>query len=340
MTPQRRFQISLVTLISLIGIGGVAFHLLERLPWLDALYLSVATMATVGYGDVSPKTPVGRFFTIGFILISVTVVTTAAQALIQGELLTSYNRRRMFKDISKLEDHFIVCGAGRVGQTLIKEMERTGSDFVIIERDEQQAERLLAQGYLTLNGDASEEETLLGAGIERARGIVCCTPSDADNVYITLTARGLNDGLYIVSRAVSESAMEKLRKAGADKVVSPTLIGSHIMAQVLLRPAVGDFIELTATTDTMDLIIEQVELAPDSPLVGKNLRDCGIRSELNAIVIAIKRGPKDRTFNPPSDMVLRTGDILVVIGNRTALEDLARRANPSQTKLPKRKKSK
>jgi voltage-gated potassium channel len=332
MSPQRRFQVSLLTLASLIGLGTAVFHFLERYSWLDSFYLTVATLATVGYGDVSPKTVAGRMFTAGFILVSITVVGAAVQALIQGEILSTFSRRRMFKDISQLSDHFILCGAGRVGVTLIKEMERTGAEFVIIERDEQVAERLLSQGYLTLNGDASEEEILLGAQIDRARGLVCCTPSDADNVYITLTARGLNPDLYIVARAITESAIEKLRKAGADKIVSPTIIGSHIMAQVLLRPAVGDFIELTAMTDTMDLVIEQVELADDSPLVGKFIRDCGIRSELNAIIVAIKRGAQASLFNPPGDTTLQAGDILVVIGNREALETLESTANPSRTK--------
>jgi voltage-gated potassium channel len=336
LSPQRRFQVSLLTLASLMGIGTAVYHFVEQYTWLDSFYLTVATLATVGYGDVSPKTPVGRIFTAGFILVSITVVGAAVQALIQGEILSTFSRRRMFKDISQLSDHFIVCGAGRVGITLIKEMERTGAEFVIIERDEQTAERLLSQGYLTLNGDASEEEILLGAQIDKARGIVCCTPSDADNVYITLTARGLNADLYIVARATTESAIEKLKKAGADKVVSPTIIGSHIMAQVLLRPAVGDFIELTAMTDTMDLVIEQVELAENSPLVGKYIRECGIRSELNAIIVAIKRGTSSNLFNPPGDTVLQSGDILVVIGNREALESLETTANPSRTKTSRK----
>ncbi|MBX7218317.1 MAG: potassium channel protein [Blastocatellia bacterium] len=341
MSFKLRFKAVALFLMGLIAFGTIGFHHLEHWSWLDSLYTTIVTLGTVGYGDFTPKTTEGRIFAIVFIVVGVSsagyVLTVAAQAIIQSTILSTLNRRRMFKDISKLENHFIICGSGRVGQQLIKEMQKAGADFVIVERDEHLAERLLQQGHFTLNGDATDEDTLTGARIDTARGIVCCTSTDADNVYITLTARGLNEKLFIIARANDESAIPKLRKAGANRVVSPVLIGSHQMAQIMLRPAVADFIELTTMTESLDLAIEQVELFSDSPLIGKKLKDSGIRSDLNVIVVAVKRGKDEMIFNPSGDMKLQDHDFLVVIGDNNGLAKLASLANPKALKLPRKR---
>src|SRR5215813_5685977 len=207
---------------------------------------------------------------------------------------------------------------------------RSGNDMVVIEGDETIADRLLAQGQLVLMGDATSEDVLKAAGIERARGIVCAVSSDPDNLYITLTARDLNKDVRIISRANDEAAVGRLVKAGADKVVSPALTGSAQMSQMLLRPAVADFIELATMTERLELEIEQVEISHDSPFIGNALKDTGIRSEHGVIVIAIRRADGEMIFNPFADTIIEERDSLVAISSHTSLETLERMANPSQ----------
>jgi len=234
----------------------------------------------------------------------------------------------MYKDINKLSGHYIVCGAGRVGSGVIRDISKRGHDLVVIEGDETIADRLLAQGQLVLMGDATSEDVLKAAGIGRARGIVCAVSSDPDNLYITLTARDLNKDVRIISRANDEAAVGRLIKAGADKVVSPALTGSAQMSQMLLRPAVADFIELATMTERLELEIEQVEISHDSPFIGNALKDTGIRSEHGVIVIAIRRANGEMIFNPFADTIIEERDSLVAIGSHTSLETLERMANP------------
>jgi voltage-gated potassium channel len=203
--------------------------------------------------------------------------------------------------------------------------------LVVIEGDEAIADRLLAQGQLVLMGDATNEDVLKAAGIDRARGIVCAVSSDPDNLYITLTARDLNKDVRIVSRANDEAAVGRLLKAGANRVVSPALTGSTRMAQMLLRPAVADFIELATMTERLELEIEQVEIGEDSPFIGRALKDTGIRSEHGVIVIAIRRADGDMIFNPFADTIIQESDALVALGSHSSLETLEQMANPGNT---------
>jgi len=237
----------------------------------------------------------------------------------------------MYKDINKLSGHYIVCGAGRVGAGVIRDIARSGHDLVVIEGDESIADRLLAQGQLVLMGDATSEDVLKAAGIERAQGIVCAVSSDPDNLYITLTARDLNKDVRIISRANDEAAVGRLLKAGANKVVSPALTGSTRMAQMLLRPAVADFIELATMTERLELEIEQVEIGEESPFIGRALKDTGIRSEHGVIVIAIRRADGAMIFNPFADTVIEEKDALVALGSHSSLETLEQMANPGST---------
>jgi voltage-gated potassium channel len=251
-------------------------------------------------------------------------ISTGTQALIQLELINIIGgRRKMFKDISKLKDHYIVCGAGRVGRQVIKEMQRRNADFVIVESDEAKGHKLLEQGLLVLIGDATDEETLRGAGLARARAIVCTLPTDADNVYSTITARGLNPLLYIVARASEEAAIPKLLKAGANRVISPVLIGGHRIAQAVLSPAVSEFIELTTMTEDLDLWMEEVQIDASSPLIGKKLRETGIRRELDTVIIAIKRASGEMQVNPTGDAEVLAGDMLIAVGSEGNLRKLA-----------------
>jgi voltage-gated potassium channel len=316
----------------LIAIGTIGFKLILPLSWFNSFYYTLITLTTVGYGEPPHTTVRARVFIAALIILGVGTLgyalSSAAQAVIESELLSTFGKRRMYKDINKLSDHYIVCGAGRVGAGVIRDISRSGHDLVVIEGDELIADRLLAQGQLVLMGDATSEDVLKAAGIERARGIVCAVSSDPDNLYITLTARDLNKDVRIISRANDEAAVGRLLKAGADRVVSPALSGSARMAQMLLRPAVADFIELATMTERLELEIEQVEISPGSPFIGRALKETGIRSEHGVIVIAIRRTDGAMIFNPFADTIIEERDSLVVIGSHSTLETLEQMANP------------
>jgi voltage-gated potassium channel len=335
MSPGQKFRLALLAIIGLNLIGAIGYRIIEGWPWLDCFYMTFMTLTTIGYGEPHPTSPQGKIFTMilfwttaGVLAITITM---AGQALIQSELLSTLGRkRRVFKEIGKLRHHYIVSGAGRVGRHVIKEMERRGVPFVVIEKDEGRAGRLLEQGYLVLMGDATDEQVLRGAGVEFARSLVCCLPTDADNLYAVITARGLNPTIFIVARASEEAAISKMRKAGADRVVSPVIIGSQRIAQAALSPAVSEFIELVTMTDVLDLNIEQMEVSRDSRLVGKKLKDSGIRQDYNAMIIAIKRGQREMIFNPSGETEVSAGDVLVAVGGFSELERLAMAANPGR----------
>ncbi|MDT7602426.1 MAG: voltage-gated potassium channel, partial [Acidobacteriota bacterium] len=240
----------------LLASGTLGFHLLEGWTLLDSLYVTVTTIATVGYGDFHPTTSASRLFATVFMLLSIGTVgllfSTVIQGVVQSEVLATFGERRRHRVMKKLSDHLIICGAGRVGSRIIRELERTASPFVAIEHNPQQVMSLRERGAHVIVADATLEETLRDAGVERARALAACLPDDADNVYVVLTARGINPNLHIVARAVEEQAEPKLLRAGANRVIAPTIIGSQRMVQALLRPAVHDFID-SVTTEGLDL---------------------------------------------------------------------------------------
>jgi voltage-gated potassium channel len=243
-------------------------------------------------------------------------------------VISAFGKRKMFKELGKLSGHYIVCGAGRVGSRVIKEIALRGHDFVVIESDEGIADRMLAEGHLVLMGDATDDAVLRAAGIKRARGLVAAVTSDPENLYISLTARDLNKDLFIVSRANDEAAVARLKKAGANRVVSPALIGSAQMAQMLLRPAVAEFIELAMMTERLDLEMEQIDVFPESPFVGRALKDTDIRTEHGVIIIAINRAG-GMIFNPQADTIIQARDVFVAIGSRESVSRLEALANPA-----------
>jgi voltage-gated potassium channel len=334
MSPRHKLQLSLGAIAGLIAFGSVGFKLLLGLPWFDCFYFTLITLTTIGFGEPPGMTEPARYFTAVLIISGVGTIgyalSIAARAVLEFELVATFGKRKMFKDIGKLSGHYIVCGAGRIGARVIREIALRGHDFVVIEGDEVTADRMLSQGYLVLMGDATSDDVLKAAGIERARGLVCAVSSDPDNLYITLTARDLNKDLMIVARANDESAVRRLQKAGANKVVSPSITGSTQMAQVLLKPAVADFMEMASMTEQLELEVEQIEIGGGSPFVDRALKDTGIRSDLDVIVIAIKRGGGKMVFNPAADTIIKEHDALVVIGSHTSLESLEKMANPKR----------
>jgi voltage-gated potassium channel len=333
MSPKKKLQIALSAIAGLIAFGTIGFKvILPFLSWFDSFYFTLITLTSVGYGEPENTTEGARYFTAVLIILGVGTLgyalSSAAQAVIESELLSTFGKRKMYKDINKLNGHYILCGAGRVGAGVIREVARSGHEFVVIEGDETTADRLLSQGHLVLMGDATSEDVLKAAGIERSRGIVCAVSSDPDNLYITLTARDLNKDLWIIARANDEAAVDRLLKAGANKVVSPALTGSTKIAQMLLRPAVADFIDLATMTERLELEMEQIEIGSESPFIGRLLKDTGIRSEHGVIVIGIKRADGTMIFNPSADTIIQERDAMVALGSHSSLETLEQMANP------------
>ena len=322
-----RFRISyaLIAIFVALVLGTIGFHLIEGWTLAESLYVAVQTVTTVGYGDVTPRTATGRLFSIVFMLAGVGVVlyalTSTVQNIVQSELLATYGARRRLREMNRVQNHFIICGAGRVGARIIREIQRAHCPFVVIERNRDKVLHLVESGAMVLLRDATLEDTLREAGVERARGLAACLPNDADNVYVVLTARSLNPDLHIVARAVEEEAEPKMIKAGANRVIAPTIIGSHRMAQALMRPAVADFMDSIAA-ENLDVGFEQIKVEPGSAYVGHKLRFTNIRSELDVVVVAIRRQNGQMHFHPSGDAILQAGDLLVAIGRPEALEEM------------------
>jgi voltage-gated potassium channel len=308
-----------------ILLGTVGFSLIEGLSLLDSLYLTVQTMTTVGFGDLAPKTAGGRLFAILFMLGSVGAVayllSTAVQSIVESELIATFGQRRRSRKMSKLQNHYIVCGAGRVGSHLVRQMQRAGETFVVIENDPDKVRELNERKALVLQRDATIEETLHDAGVEHARGLAACLPDDSDNLYVVLTARGLNPKLHIVARAAEESAERKLKRAGANVVVAPTIIGGHRLAVALRKPAVGEFID-SITVNTLGLEFEQVAVDIGSSLAGRKLRETINRNVLDVVIVSIQRTGGEALFNPQGDTQIEAGDVLIAIGGVESLEKL------------------
>jgi voltage-gated potassium channel len=325
--PRSLFRIrnAFIALAIAIVLGTLGFKSIEGWSLLDSFYVTVQTLTTVGYGDMPPRTMAGRGFAIMVMLIGVGGVALAAstivQSVVQSELVSTFGQRRQSKKMSKLRDHYVICGSGRVGSHLVRDLQRANEDLVIIENDASRAAEFSQKGFHVLVGDATLEETLREAGVERARGLAACLPEDADNVYVVLTARDLNAKLNIVARAAEEQAEAKLVRAGANHVVAPTIIGGHRMAVSLTKPAVGEFFD-SVTGSKWGLAFEQVLIESDSPLVGQTLRETPIRAELDIVIISIRRSEGEMVFNPAAQTVIEAGDILIAIGQVEALTRL------------------
>ena len=305
--------------------GTVGFHLIERWTLADSLYVTVQTLTTVGYGDIPPHTATGRAFAVVVMLIGVAgvalFVSTIVQSVVQSELISTFGQRRLSKKMSKLRDHYIICGSGRVGSHLVRDLQSANESFVVIENDQQRAAEFSQRGVNVIVGDATLEESLRDVGVEHARGLAACLPNDADNVYVVLTARDLNPNLRIVARAAEEQAEAKLLRAGANHVVAPTIIGGHRMAVALTKPAVSEFMD-SITASELGLGFEQVEVDAASSLVGQALRSTPIRSELDVVIVSIRRQSGEIFFNPAGDATIESGDILIAIGRADSLSGL------------------
>ena len=326
----RRLLLLVVASLALLLVGTLGYVLIEGWPLLDALYMTVITLTSVGYGEVHPLSAGGRVFTMLFLLCGVFTLFVAAseavRAVVSGELGNLLGRQRMEKSLTTLRDHFVVCGYGRMGRFVCREFSSLELPFVVVERDGALLREFAVPHGIPLEGDATQDAVLRRAGVERARGLVTAAASDADNVFITMSARFLNDTLLIVARAVEEGAEEKLRRAGATKVVSPYAIGGERVAHAALRPNAVDFLELATRSEFRELQIEEAVIAAASPLAGKSLDESRIRRDLGVIVVAIKKPDSPMTFNPEGSHVLGVGDVLITLGPSKQLESLGRLA--------------
>jgi len=320
-----RIRNAFIALGIAIIFGTLGFRLIEGWSFVDSFYVTVQTLTTVGYGDLPPRSLAGRGFAVVVMLIGVGGVALAAstivQSVVQSEIVSTFGERRHSKRMSKLHGHYIICGSGRVGSHLVRDLQQANTEFVIVENDGQRAAEFSQRGLHVLVGDATLEETLKSAGVERARGLAACLPNDADNVYVVLTSRDLNPSLHIVARAAEEQAEAKLMRAGANHVVAPTIIGGHRMAISLTKPAVGEFFD-SITGSKIGLSFEQVLVEDGSPLVHQVLQETPIRAELDIVIISIRRANGETVFNPAGDTVIENGDILIAIGRVEALSRL------------------
>ncbi|MBW2368081.1 MAG: potassium channel protein [Deltaproteobacteria bacterium] len=322
-----KLKVSVLLFFSVISLGTTGYMLLENMHLFEALYMTIITISTVGFSEVKPLSPAGRTVTIFIIITGISMGTyTLGQifkVFIEGELRIIMGRRKLEKNISRLKDHWIICGYGRIGTIISRELSTDKMKFVVIERDSGKVEELEQLKYLFLNMDATTEEALLAAGIMDAKGIVTAVRSDAHNVFITLTAKGLRSDIFVLSRASDVKNEGKLLKAGATRVVSPYVIGGRRMAQVLRQPTVVDFIDTAMMNGELALSMEEAMVNATSSLIDKTLMESNIRQDFGVIIIAIKKPTGDMIFNPMPTEKLEAGDVVVVIGKKVELERLA-----------------
>jgi voltage-gated potassium channel len=325
-TPFRRFY-ALLLIVVVMGGGTLGYAVIEGWDILDALYMTIITMATIGYGETHPLSDGGRVFTIGLIIVSIGTagyaVSTVAAFIVEGEFYRIIRERRMDQRIAQLTHHVIVCGGGRTGKYIADEFYRTQTPFVLIEQDEEVLRSALQIGdFPYLQGDATDDETLRLAGIERAKGLVAALGEDKDNVFITLSARALNPTLRVIARVNDDANASKLLKAGADEVVSPNRIGGLRMASIMIRPAVVTFLDEMLRVPGQTLRVDEAHIDQAPGLIGKTLGQADIGRRTGMLVMAIKSPDSGYRFNPGANTVLKTGDILIVVGTREQIAAL------------------
>ncbi len=310
----------------LLAAGTAGFAAIEDYPVFDAFYMTLITLTTVGYHEVHPLSQAGRAFNSALILFGVITLFLAiggmTQTIIELELGEFFYKRRVKRMIDKLENHFIVCGYGRVGRGAAQELLRAKVPFVVVDRDGENVEEAIRGGMLAVAADATRDETLEAVHVGRAKGLIAALATDADNLFVILSARNLNPMLVVSTRAVEEDAERKLRSAGAGAVFAPYTITGYRLAQALLRPHVHQFLDFTTTNIGLDVEIEQVYVAEGSELVSRSLKEAQIRRDLGVIVLAIRKFDGAMVFNPPAETEIAAGDYLIVMGERRNLRNM------------------
>jgi voltage-gated potassium channel len=321
----KKLWISFFMLVGIVLFGTFGYYLLENMTLFESLYMTIITISTVGFSEIRPLSPASRAVTMVVIVLGISVGTYTigiiVRVFVEGELLRFFGRRKVQKIISDLENHYIICGFGRIGRIICEELHADDMNFIVIDQNPDAVPQLEALRYLYLIMDATSENALLKAGIMTAKGLVTAVSSDADNVFITLTAKGLKPDIFILARASEGKNEDKLLRSGATRVVTPYHIGGRRMAQVLKRPTVVDFIDVATMGNKLGLMMEEVSIKPNSRLVGKNLIESYLRQDFGIIIVAIKKLSGEMIFNPVPSEKIEAGDVLVVIGKK---EDLNR----------------
>lgn len=314
-------------LIIILFMGTLGYRLLEGWSFLDALYMTVITITTVGFHEVKEVSVAGRIFTIFLIFsgmgIIAYIVGMAAQVMVDLQVRSIIGRRKLSLKIKSIKGHYVICGFGRIGKVICLELKANKIPMVVIDSNAETREILEAEEIPFINDDATSEDVLIAAGIERARGLISVVASDSDNLFITITARGLNPGAFIMARADEEKSEKKLLRAGADKVFLPYLIGGQKMAQSITKPAVTDFLEFTVNNRDMGLEMEELLVSESSRLNGVKLVDSGIRKDMDVIFVAVRKKNGEMSFNPSSETCIEAGDTLISLGKSSDLERLA-----------------
>ena len=336
MDNRKKIYVAIVMFLVIFLVGVAGFKIIggAKVSFLDSAYMTAITISTIGYGEVVDLSghPAGRVFNIVFIIVSLGTIAFAVSSItafiVEGELKNLLGRRRMEKDIAKLEDHYIVCGSDETAQTVIRELQRTERDFVVIEPAREKLDKLPAAGLLYIQGDPAEDEVLLKAGLNRARGILLSLPTDEANVFVTITARSLNPNLRIIAKGLDLKSHEKMKRAGADSVVSPAFIGGMRMVSDMVRPAVVTFLDKMLYDKERTLRVEEVTIGPGSPIAGRTIAQAAIGEKTGALLVAVKSAPTaEYEFNPPAGRAIKEGDILIFIGSpamASGLEKIAR----------------
>jgi len=322
--------VTVALLISIVALGTLAFELVYKYTLVDALYATLNTVTTVGRGEDSSTA--GKIVSITIMVVGTVTLTLVVglvtRALVEGQIRTLLGRKRMEKMVAKLESHILVCGYGRMGRVIARELADAGVPFVVIEKHDTSFQQIEEDGHLGVHGDATSDETLLRCGIQRARALIAVTPSDADNVFVTLSARELSPKIFIVARASEDSAIEKLRKAGADRVFSPYRSGGRLMAHSALRPNVIDFLaEVGGMPGSENYQIEELSVEAGSDVCGKSLRALNLSGTLGVIIVGLRSQGQPMAYNPSAETVLAAGDILIALAPTGRLGQLAEMAS-------------
>lgn len=319
-----KFRYCICLLTGIIAFGTLGYYFVEGMPLFEAFYMTIITISTVGFSEIRPLTMLGRSITLVIIFLGIGVGTYTIGIImkwfVEGELSKIFGRIKLQKQIADLKNHLIICGFGRIGRIICQELYEDNIDFVVIEQDASAIEEAAAEKYLFLQLDATSEEALLAAGIVRAKALVTAVNSDANNVFITLTAKGIRPDIFVLARASEEKNEAKLKKAGATRVVSPYMIGARRMAHVLKRPTVVDFIDIATMGNQLGLIMEEAIIDSNSRFRDKNLIDSRLRQDFGVIIVAIKKLSGEMIFNPVFSETLEAGDVIVVLGKKDDLK--------------------
>lgn len=332
MRKNSNLNFVVMLLVSLILTGTIGYKFLLDLSLVDALYMTVITISTVGYAEVGVMDTEAKMFSIILIFISLGTVgylfTSIVSSLLEGDIRKAWRRRIVESRIIKLKDHYIICGAGETGYNAIKQFKKSNVPFIVIDKEEHKIHDLIEENVYAIHGDATQDYILEKARIGYAKGLISSLSTDAENVYTVLTARQMNKNLYIVSRAINKHAGEKLKKAGANNTISPNEIGGTRMASLMLRPNVISFLDIVTRAGDVILDLEDVVIFKDSTLIERTLKEAKIPEKTGLIVLAIKKqGIEKLSLNPSSDEVLKEGDTMIVLGKEDQVNELKKIAN-------------